>query len=136
MKPPLLSQPIDFRNGFFSRGRGLSLIIGAVIIGGTLMPPSHAFTIEALNMRLIGHNDLQGRDSLQVVLKGNYAYVGHHRGEGFNPLTGRREDNGTTILDIATPREPRIVAHIPGRKGAESRAVQVAERLLPGKTFS
>jgi len=86
-------------------------------------------------MRLIGHNDLQGRDSLQVVLKGNFAYIGHHRGEAFNPLTGKREDNGTTILDIADPREPKIIAHIPGRTGAESRSVQVAERLLPGKDF-
>jgi hypothetical protein len=68
-------------------------------------------------------------------LKGNYAYIGHHRGEAFNPLTGKKEDNGTTILDVAAPREPRIVKHIPGRKGAESRAVQVAEQLLPGKDF-
>src|SRR5512140_1623006 len=78
---------------------------------------------EALNVRLVGQSDLQGRDALQVVLKGNFAYVGHHRGEALNPLAGRVEPNGTTILDVSNPGMPRIVKHIPGRKGAESRAV-------------
>jgi hypothetical protein len=118
----------------FSGRETASLFLG-VFIGGAFMLPSHAHTAEALNMRLIGYADLQGRNSLQVVLKGNYAYIGHHRGEAFNPMTGKREDNGTTILDVANPREPKIVAHIPGRNGAESRAVQVAEQLLPGKVF-
>ena len=90
---------------------------------------------EALNVRLVGHNDLQGRDSLQVVLKGNFAFVGHHRGEEMNPLTGRVEPNGTTILDVSNSRSPKIVKHIPGRKGAESRAVQVAVKYFDGKDY-
>jgi len=85
MKPPLLSQQIAIRNALFSSGKVISLIIGAVFFGGALMLASHAYPAEAKNMRLIGHNDLQGRDSLQVVLKGNFAYIGHHRGEAFNP---------------------------------------------------
>ena len=136
MKPPLLSQRIAIRNRLYSRaGKSFSSSSVQYFLAGLLCCHLSVYPAEAQNMRLIGHNDLQGRDSLQVVLKGNYAYIGHHRGEAFNPLTGKREDNGTTILDVANPREPKIVAHIPGRKGAESRAVQVAERLLPGKDF-
>ncbi|MHB8769828.1 MAG: LVIVD repeat-containing protein [Syntrophales bacterium] len=118
----------------FAFGRRTSLGTAAVFWGLLLVPPQ-AHPAEALNVELVGHSDLQGRASLQVVLKGDYAYIGHHRGEAFNPLTGRREDNGTTIVDVADPRTPRIVTHIPGRKGAESRAVQVAEGLLPGRDF-
>ena len=35
--------------------------------------PVQAYPAEALNMRLIGHSDLQGRDDLQITLKGGYA---------------------------------------------------------------
>jgi len=58
------------------------------------MPPFHAYSDEALNVRLVGHSDLQGRNSLPAVVKGNYAYIGHHRGEALNPLTGILEENG------------------------------------------
>jgi hypothetical protein len=103
--------------------------------GGVSSMQIQAFAEEAKNVRLIGHSGLQGRDSLQVVLKGNYAYVGHHRGEAFNPLTGKIEPNGTSIVDVANPGQPKIVAHIPGRKGAESRAVQVAQKYYDGKDY-
>ncbi len=120
-------------NSFAGR-RGALLAAAAVLLGGLLLP-SRVYSADALNVELVGHSDLQGRASLQVVLKGEYAYIGHHRGEAFNPLTGKREDNGTTIVDVASPRTPRILTHIPGRRGAESRAVQVAEGLLPGRDF-
>lgn len=79
-----------------------------------MLLPSQAYSAEALNMRLIGHSDLQGRDSLQVVLKGNYAYIGHHQGEEFNPMIGKVEPNGTTIVDVSNPREPKIVNYLFG----------------------
>ncbi len=97
--------------------------------------PGMAHAAEARNVRLIGTSDLQGRDSLQIVLKGNYAYIGHHRGEAFNPLTGKAESNGTSIVEVTNPSRPRIVKHIPGRRGAESRAVQVAEKFFDGKDY-
>src|SRR4030042_2703218 len=97
--------------------------------------PIRGYSAEALNMRLIGHSDLQGRDALQITLKGGYAYVGHHRGDEWNPLTGRAEPHGTTIVDVSIPSRPKIVKHIPGRKGAESRAVQVVEKFYNGKDF-
>ena len=58
--------------------------------------PCDAYSAEAQNIRLVGYCDLQGRDALQVVLKGKFAYVGHHRGTERNPLTGRTEPNVTT----------------------------------------
>ena len=78
---------------------------------------AQAFSAEAQNVRLVGFCDLQGRESLQIVLKGNYAYIGHHRGEKNNPLTGKSEPNGTTIVDVSDPAQPVILKHIPGRKG-------------------
>lgn len=90
---------------------------------------------EARNVRLVGHSSLQGRTALQVTLKGDYAYVGHHRGRALNPLTGATEPNGTTILDISDPVNPRIVFHLPGRDSAESRAVQVVEKYFDGRDY-
>ncbi len=94
-----------------------------------------AYGAEGSNVQLIGHSDLQGRDALQVVLKGNYAYVGHHRGREMNPMTGALEWNGTTILDVTDPGQPRIVKHLPGYEGAESRAVQVVEKYFDGRDY-
>lgn len=101
----------------------------------TILCPNQIFPAESSRVRLVGQNDLQGRDALQVVLKGNYAYVGHHRGEALNHLTGKSEPNGTTILDVSNPKQPRIVKHIPGYKGAESRAVQVMEKYFNGRDY-
>jgi hypothetical protein len=61
--------------------------------------------------------------------------VGHHKGEEWNPLTGNKEWNGTTILDIADPANPKILAHIPGLPGANGRAVQVVEKYLDGRDY-
>jgi hypothetical protein len=89
---------------------------------------------ETANVRLVGTSDLQGRATLQIALKGNYAYVGHHKGNEMNPLTGKVEPNGTSIIDVSNPVLPKIIAHIPGYKDAESRAVQVAEK-VNGKDY-
>ncbi len=110
----------------------LSIIFFLVL---TFLCPAQTLPAESLNVNLVGQNTLQGRDALQVVLKGNYAYVGHHRGEAFNPLTGKTEPNGTTILDVSNPRQPKIIKHIPGYKGAESRAVQVVEKFFDGRDY-
>ena len=110
------------------------LFIGGMLFGFSFLS-AQAYAAEAQNVRLIGYSDLQGRDSLQVVLKGNLAYIGHHRGEELNPLTGKVEANGTTIVDVTSPQQPKIVKHIPGRKGAESRAVQVSIKHPDGKDY-
>src|SRR5919204_1571556 len=84
----------------------------------------------ALNMALLAHHDLQGRSAYQPVIKESrgrwIAYVGHHGGKTLNPLTGREEDNGTSIVDVTDPRRPRYLAHIPGEPGqAESGGAQM-----------
>lgn len=107
----------------------------AAFAGLLLATPGGARGVEAANVRLVGYSDLQGRAALQVTLRGNYAYVGHHRGRERNPMTGRVEPNGTTILDVSNPARPAIVTHLPGRKGAESRAVQVVERYFDGRDY-
>jgi hypothetical protein len=91
--------------------------------------------VEAQNIRLVGHNDLQGRESLVVVTKsdeanGNWVYVGHHESyydgeQRFNPITDQMEWNGTSILEISDPANPQLVWHIPNEVNANSRGVSV-----------
>jgi len=82
------------------------------------------------NMKLLGHDDLQGRSAYQPVIflnpiRGRWiAYVGHHAGEALNPLTGDVEPNGTSIVDVTRPRHPRYLAHVPAT-GGESGAQMV-----------
>jgi hypothetical protein len=93
-------------------------------------------TSQSLKTRLLGFSDLQGREALQVTLKGDWCYVGHLPGNRFNPLTGRDEDNGTTILDVSRPDAPSIVAHIPGGEPKTNcRAVQVVEDYYDGNDY-
>jgi hypothetical protein len=119
----------------YSGGFLKALVVGGIIGGVFLWPLHSSYSAEAQNVRLLGHCDLQGRDSLQIVLKGNFAYIGHHRGEKLNPLTGKSESNGTSIVEVIDPHQPKVLAHIPGRKGAESRAVQVAVNYFDGKDY-
>ena len=53
----------------------------------------------ARDVRRIGHLDLPGAG--QVNIAGNYAYVGH---------IPNKEQLGTSIVDIADPANPRVVA--------------------------
>jgi hypothetical protein len=53
----------------------------------------------ARNLRRIGHLDLPGGG--QVVVQGNHAFVGH-----------MKPPHGTTIVDIADPSRPEVVAQI------------------------
>src|SRR4051812_37976310 len=84
----------------------------------------------AQNMALLAHEELQGRSAYQPLVRENHgrwiAYVGHHGGKTLNTLTGREEDNGTSIVDVTDPRKPRLLAHIPGEPGiAESGGAQM-----------
>jgi len=93
----------------------------------------------ASNMTLLGHQDLQARSAYQPVVHqqgGRWiAYVGHHGGRTMNPLSGREEDSGTSIVDVTDPRAPRYLAHIPGEPGeAESGGAQMV-RVCDGATL-
>jgi hypothetical protein len=77
-------------------------------------------------MTLVGFNDLQARSSYQPVIhhQGSrfIAYIGHHGGSALNPLTGRTELNGTSIVDVTDPRNPKYLAHFPGSTAGEGEA--------------
>ena len=81
---------------------------------------------EASNMRLVGMNDLQARSAYQPTIhkQGDryIAYIGHHGGtpevpKPLNPLTGQAEFNGTSIVDVTDPANPKYLFHIPGQEG-------------------
>jgi hypothetical protein len=98
-------------------------------------------TAERQNMRLVGHHDLQGRSAYQPVIQeqdGRWiAYVGHHGGRAMNPLTGRVETNGTSIVDVTDPGNPVYLHHIPGANGAQMVQTCRGQRLPLGnrKTY-
>ena len=80
----------------------------------------------AANMRLVGYSDLQARSAYQPTIhkQGDryIAYIGHHGGtdavpKPVNPTTGQPEFNGTSILDVTDPANPKYLKHLPGLEG-------------------
>jgi hypothetical protein len=78
------------------------------------------------NMELVGHNDLQGRSAYQPLIINQdgrqIAYVGHHNNQKplINPLTGKFEVSGTSIVDVTDPANTKYLAHIAtGGDGAD-----------------
>src|SRR5690348_14207284 len=92
---------------------------------------------ESRNMRLVGMSDLQGRAAFQPVIVQQgarwIAYVGHSGGSALNPLTGKVEPNGTSILDVTDPAHPKYIHHLPtdsaevlvGAEGGGSQMLQL-----------
>src|SRR5262245_43151530 len=81
---------------------------------------------EASNMKLVGSDDLQARSAYQPTIhhQGDrwIAYIGHHGGtdavpDPVNPMTGKAEPNGTSIVDVTDPANPKYLRHIPGQEG-------------------
>src|SRR3954467_3092380 len=81
---------------------------------------------EASNMKLVGTSDLQARSGYQPTIhhQGDrwIAYIGHHGGSDdipapSNPQTGKAEPNGTSIVDVTDPAQPRYLRHLPGQEG-------------------
>ncbi len=81
------------------------------------------------NMSLVGYNDLQARSAYQPVIQKQgdrwIAYVGHHGGVAPNPLTGKQEQNGTSIVDVTDAAHPQYLAHIPGETSREGGGAQM-----------
>jgi hypothetical protein len=69
------------------------------------------------NTTLLSHIECPGGG--QVWVEGTTLYVGH-----------MRPTSGTTIIDIADPRAPRILAGIPVREGWHSHKVRVAGDIM------
>jgi hypothetical protein len=104
------------------------------------------------NMSLVGTNDLQARSTYQPTLhkysaKRYILFAGHHalalQGEGllpnaqplpsFNPLTGKNELNGTSIVEVSDPRHPKYLFHLPVPDGVSGGAQMV--RVCDGSTL-
>jgi len=74
----------------------------------------------ARNVRRLGHLDLPGAG--QVTVAGNYAYVGH---------IPNKQQLGTSIVDIADPANPRLVASVTlDDPASHSHKVRVAGELM------
>jgi hypothetical protein len=95
-------------------------------------------------MRLVGYSDLHGRSAYQPTIhqQGSryIAYIGHHGGtpdvpQPINRLTGQAEYNGTSIVDVTDPAQPKYLAHIPGLQGHYEEGGAQMVRVCDGKTL-
>src|SRR5882724_6529535 len=99
---------------------------------------------EASNMKLVGANDLQARSAYQPTIhhQGDrwIAYIGHHGGTDdipapLNPQTGKAEPNGTSIVDVTDPAQPKYLRHIPGQEGKYEAGGAQMVRICDGKAL-
>ena len=99
---------------------------------------------ESLNMRLVGWTDLQARSAYQPTIhrQGDrwIAYIGHHGGTDdipapVNPLTGKNEPNGTSIVDVTDPAQPKYLRHLPGQEGKYEAGGAQMVRICDGKAL-
>jgi hypothetical protein len=99
---------------------------------------------EASNMRLVGYSDLQARSAYQPTIHqqgGRFiAYIGHHGGtdeiaQPVNPMTGKPENNGTSIVDVTDPRNPRYLKHLPGAPGTYEAGGAQMVRVCDGRNL-
>src|SRR5262245_25404746 len=99
---------------------------------------------EAKNMRLVGYSDLQARSAYQPTIQRQgdryIAYIGHHGGtpdipKPMNKLTGQPEFNGTSILDVTDPANPKYLKHLPGLEGTYEEGGAQMVRVCDGKTL-
>src|ERR1700730_14979495 len=111
-----------------ARPLGLALTIAAGVAWSAtgLDTPAARGTVhpdgsDTYNAEWLGHNDLQGRTTYQTTVhtQGDrvIAYAGHFNGKMFNPLTGVTVINGTSIVDVTVPRNPKYLKHLVADKG-------------------
>jgi hypothetical protein len=129
---------VDRRNAM-NRRLALCSVLALLLVAA---PASAQKKPEARDMTLVGYSDLQGRSAYQPTIHAQngrwIAYIGHHGGtdaepKPLNPLSGQREFNGTSLIDVTDPRHPKYLAHIPGEEGlAEAGGAQMV-RVCDGK---
>jgi hypothetical protein len=99
---------------------------------------------EASNMRLVGMSDLQARSAYQPTIHRQgeryIAYIGHHGGtpdvpKPVNKMTGQPEFNGTSILDVTDPANPKYLKHLPGLQGNYEEGGAQMVRVCDGRSL-
>jgi hypothetical protein len=119
-------------------------LMALMTAGALAQAPKLGDPPEAKNMRLVGYNDLHARSGYQPTIhhQGNryIAYIGHHGGtpdvpKPINRLTGEAEYNGTSIVDVTDPAQPKYLAHIPGLQGNYEEGGAQMVRLCDGRTL-
>jgi hypothetical protein len=117
--------------------RGFAALVLLAAAGAHAQHPA-----EARNMELVGSHDLQARSAYQPTLQNQNGrwilYVGHHGGtaqapQPVNPLSGKPEYNGTSILDVTDPAHPKYLFHIPGEAGQDEAGGAQMVRVCPGR---
>jgi hypothetical protein len=121
-----------------------ALVTALLVAPASAQAPKPGDPPEARNMRLVGFNDLQGRSAYQPIVhhQGDryIAYVGHHGGtqtvpKPLNAFTHQAEFNGTSIIDVTDPAQPKYLAHIPGQEGLGEQGGAQMVRACDGKTL-
>ncbi len=88
------------------------------------------------NMKVVGYTDNQGRPIYQplVVHQGSreILYLGNLGGDIKNPLTGKVEPNGTSIVDVTDVAHTKFLYHIPGPPGPVAAAGAQMVRVCGG----
>lgn len=96
---------------------------GATGLPPLAVPPPKAWDEQSIwNMQVVGFQDNQGRPSSDdgwiENQNGRYiAYVANSPGQAPNPLTGKVEKSGTSLIDVTDVAHPRFLSHIPTRSG-------------------
>jgi hypothetical protein len=103
-------------------------------------PPPNAWDQEsAWNMKVEGFTDNQGRPIYQPLIVNQdgreILYLGNLTGSLLNPLTGKVESNGTSIIDVTDVHHPRFLFHIPGPPGAVGNAGAQMVRVCSGSVL-
>jgi hypothetical protein len=111
------------------RARAASAAAGLIILAlpALAQSPKIGDPPEAKNMRLVGYNDLHGRSAYQPTI--------HHQGRRYIAYVGHHENNGTSIVDVTDPAQPKYLAHIPGLQGHYEEGGAQMVRVCDGKTL-
>ena len=100
-------------------------------------PPPKGWDQEsAWNIKVEGFNDNQGRPIYQPLIVNQNGreilYLGNLAGNLLNPLTGKAEPNGTSIIDVTDVKHAKYLFHIPGPPGDVGNAGAQMVRVCSG----